>query len=59
MKIAASIVNNPELDNWLKFSSNGVLTVFTGKVELGQKSRTDLRRKATLFSYDLIFKLYS
>ena len=42
MKIAASIVNNPELDTWLKFSSNGVLTVFTGKVELGQKITTAL-----------------
>lgn len=42
MKIAPSLETNPELDGWLKFSSDGILTVFTGKVELGQKITTAL-----------------
>ena len=37
MKLSVSLENNPDIDSWLKFHSDGKITVNTGKVELGQK----------------------
>ena len=37
MKLSASLENNPDIDSWLQFHSDGKITVSTGKVELGQK----------------------
>ena len=37
MTLSSSFDINPELDSWLRFHSDGQITVFTGKVELGQK----------------------
>ena len=42
MKLSASLENNPDIDSWLKFQSDGKITVNTGKVELGQKIITAL-----------------
>ena len=37
MKLSPSLENNPNIDSWLKFHSDGKISVNTGKVELGQK----------------------
>ena len=37
MKLSSSLENNPDIDSWLQFHSDGKITVSTGKVELGQK----------------------
>jgi len=37
MTLSASLENNPDIDSWLQFHSDGKITVSTGKVELGQK----------------------
>ena len=37
MKLSPSLENNPDIDSWLQFHSDGKITVSTGKVELGQK----------------------
>ncbi len=37
MKLSASLENNPDIDSWLQFHSDGKITVNTGKAELGQK----------------------
>lgn len=36
------LARNPQLDDWLQFNEDGTLTVFTGKVEIGQGLRTAL-----------------
>ena len=35
-KLPGSLDTNRRLDQWLKFESNGTITVYTGKVEIGQ-----------------------
>ncbi len=37
MKLSSSLENNPDIDSWLQFQSDGKISVSTGKVELGQK----------------------
>jgi nicotinate dehydrogenase subunit B len=41
-----SIEDNPQLDSWIRISDEGEITVFTGKVELGQGIKTALRQVA-------------
>ena len=36
MTPSVSLKTNPLIGQWLRFESNGTVTVFTGKVELGQ-----------------------
>ncbi|MDE0991240.1 MAG: molybdopterin-dependent oxidoreductase, partial [Pseudomonadales bacterium] len=42
MTLSSSFSNNPDLDSWLQFHRDGRITVYTGKVELGQKLTTAL-----------------
>ncbi len=42
MTLSSSLDNNPDLDSWLQFHTDGRITVYTGKVELGQKLITAL-----------------
>ncbi|HXX48569.1 MAG TPA: molybdopterin cofactor-binding domain-containing protein, partial [Myxococcota bacterium] len=44
--IPPSLQRNPDLDTWLAIQSDGTVTVFTGKVELGQGIKTALARIA-------------
>ncbi|HTO69473.1 MAG TPA: molybdopterin cofactor-binding domain-containing protein [Myxococcota bacterium] len=44
--IPPSLQRNPELDTWLAVNADGTVTVFTGKVELGQGIKTALARIA-------------
>ena len=44
--IPPSLERNPELDSWLRIDAAGTVTVFTGKVELGQGITTALARIA-------------
>ncbi len=44
--IPPSLQRNPELDTWLRIETDGTVTVFTGKVELGQGIKTALARIA-------------
>ena len=37
-----SILNNPELDSWIRIDPDETITVFTGKVEIGQGIKTAL-----------------
>ena len=37
-----SLQNTPSLDSWIRVNIDGTITVFTGKVELGQGLRTSL-----------------
>ncbi|HEY0988950.1 MAG TPA: molybdopterin cofactor-binding domain-containing protein, partial [Kofleriaceae bacterium] len=39
-----SLERNPDLDTWLRIDAAGTVTVFTGKVELGQGIKTALAR---------------
>lgn len=41
-----SILQNPELDSWIRIDPNETITVFTGKVELGQGIKTALAQIA-------------
>jgi len=41
-----SLERNPDLDTWLRIGTDGTVTVFTGKVELGQGIKTALARIA-------------
>ena len=43
---SASLKTNPLLSQWLRFEANGTVTVFTGKVELGQGILHALKRMA-------------
>jgi nicotinate dehydrogenase subunit B len=42
--IPSSLDRNPDLDTWLRIEAGGTVTVFTGKVELGQGIKTALAR---------------
>ena len=44
--IPPSLQRNPDLDTWLRVHANGTVTVYTGKVELGQGIKTALARIA-------------
>jgi nicotinate dehydrogenase subunit B len=41
-QLPGSLKNAPMLDSWIRIDANGVITVFTGKVELGQGIKTAL-----------------
>ncbi len=41
-----SLERNPELDLWLRIETDGTVTVFTGKVEIGQGIKTAVARIA-------------
>jgi len=40
MTLSPSFNKNPALDSWLRFHADGEITVYTGKVEMGQKLTT-------------------
>jgi CO/xanthine dehydrogenase Mo-binding subunit len=40
MTLSPSLKAHPQIDSWLQFHSDGKLTVFSGKAELGQKLKT-------------------
>jgi CO/xanthine dehydrogenase Mo-binding subunit len=44
--IPPSLQRNPDLDTWLRIGADGSVTVYTGKVELGQGIKTALARIA-------------
>ena len=44
--IPPSLQRNPDLDTWLRIHADGTVTVYTGKVELGQGIKTALARIA-------------
>jgi CO/xanthine dehydrogenase Mo-binding subunit len=44
--IPPSLQRNPDLDTWLRIEPGGAVTVFTGKVELGQGILTALAQIA-------------
>ncbi len=44
--IPPSLQRNPDLDTWLRIGADGTVTVYTGKVELGQGIKTALARIA-------------
>jgi nicotinate dehydrogenase subunit B len=37
-----SLVQTPDLDSWIRFNADSTVTLFTGKVELGQDIRTSV-----------------
>lgn len=41
-KLPGSLEDNPLLDSWIRVNADGTVTVFTGKVELGQGIKTAL-----------------
>ena len=45
-KLPGSLTRNPMLDAWIRIDANGAITVFTGKVELGQGVKTALQQVA-------------
>jgi nicotinate dehydrogenase subunit B len=45
-KLPGSLDSTPTLDSWIRISADGAITVFTGKVELGQGIRTALLQVA-------------
>jgi CO/xanthine dehydrogenase Mo-binding subunit len=45
-KLPGSLDKTPELDAWIRIGADGAITVFTGKVELGQGIRTALQQIA-------------
>ena len=40
--LSGALVSTPELDAWIRINSDETITVFTGKVELGQHIKTSL-----------------
>ena len=44
--LPGSLRRNPDLDTWLRIERDGTVTVFTGKVEIGQSIRTAIARIA-------------
>ena len=42
----ASLKNSPYLDSWIRIDADGVITVFTGKAELGQGFKTAFQQIA-------------
>ena len=45
-KLPGSLARSPKLDAWIRIDASGAITVFTGKVELGQGVRTALAQIA-------------
>jgi len=45
-KLPGSLTRTPLLDAWIRIDANGAITVFTGKVELGQGVKTALQQIA-------------
>ncbi|MBB5703954.1 CO/xanthine dehydrogenase Mo-binding subunit [Ochrobactrum daejeonense] len=45
-KLPGSLSTTPSLDAWIHIDPNGEITVFTGKVELGQGTKSSLRQIA-------------
>ncbi len=43
-KLPGSLAKEPRLDSWIRIGADGAISVFTGKAELGQGIKTDLRR---------------
>ena len=41
-EVSPSLAINPEMDTWLRINSDGTVTAFTGKVEIGQNIREAL-----------------
>lgn len=44
--LPASLMRHPEIDAWLQIHADGTVTVFTGKIELGQGIKTALMQMA-------------
>jgi CO/xanthine dehydrogenase Mo-binding subunit len=44
--LPGSLADTPSLDAWIKIDADGSVTVFTGKAELGQGTKTSLRQIA-------------
>ena len=40
--LAGSLMHTPELDAWIRINTDGTITLFTGKAELGQDIRTSI-----------------
>ena len=45
-RLPGSLQQAPSLDSWIRVDGSGAITVFTGKVELGQGVRTALLQVA-------------
>jgi len=45
-KLPGSLADNPNLDSWIRIGANGQVTVYTGKVELGQGISTAILQVA-------------
>lgn len=45
-KLPGSLDDTPSLDAWIRIDADGSITVFTGKAELGQGTKTSLRQIA-------------
>jgi nicotinate dehydrogenase subunit B len=45
-KLPGSLATTPLLDSWIRIDANGAITVFTGKVELGQGIKTAILQVA-------------
>ena len=43
-ELSPSLQRNPDLDSWVRIDDDGTVTLFTGKVELGQGIRTAIAR---------------
>jgi hypothetical protein len=43
-ELSPSLQRNPDLDSWVRIDDGGTVTLFTGKVELGQGVRTAIAR---------------
>ena len=48
-KLPGSLAREPLLDSWIRVGADGGITVFTGKVELGQGIKTALIQVAALW----------
>lgn len=46
VKLPAGFKNSPRLDSWIRINADGTVTLFTGKVELGQGLKTALSQIA-------------
>jgi CO/xanthine dehydrogenase Mo-binding subunit/aerobic-type carbon monoxide dehydrogenase small subunit (CoxS/CutS family) len=45
-ELPSALVENPELDSWIRITQDGTITVFSGKVEYGQGLKTALAQIA-------------
>ena len=43
-ELSPSLQRNPDLDSWVRVNEDGTITLFTGKVELGQGIKTAIAR---------------